>query len=190
MLEEYTRFLYSSTSASAGLTGLLFVALSVVNRDESHEVRRERRTLLAASAFLLLVDVFFVSLFSSLGGSKTFATANLVMALVGLLGTSRLLPRAKRAGNYARGFEKRTLNLVFTAVTLTSYGAQFALALALLADARSAGFVRALVFLLVVFLVNALGRAWEVAGIVHRLPQSAVASKVGDAARRGPGDLA
>jgi hypothetical protein len=177
MLSEYTRFLYSSTSASAGLTGLLFVALSVVNRDESHEVRRERRTLLAASAFLLLVDVFFVSLFSSLGGSKTFATVSLCMAVVGLLGTSRLLPRAKRAGTYARGFEKRTLNLAFTALSLTSYFAQFALAIALWADSRNKGLVRALIFLLAVFFVNALGRAWEVAGIVHRSPQTDLTSE-------------
>lgn len=93
MLDQYTRFLTSSTSAAAGFTGLLFVALSVVNRDESHEITRERRTLLAASAFLLLANIFFVSLLSSLGGSKTFATTSLVMAAVGLLGTSRLLPR-------------------------------------------------------------------------------------------------
>ena len=168
MLNEYTRFLYSCTSVSAGFTGLLFVALSIVNRDESHEVRRERRTLLAASAFLLLVDVLFVSLFSSLGGSKTFATVSLGMAVLGLLATSRLLPRAKRAGNYARGFEKRTLNLAFTAVTLASYSAQFGLAVALLADPRNASLVRALIFLLAALIVNALGRAWEVAGIVHR----------------------
>lgn len=106
MLNQYTRFLTSGTSAAAGFSGLLFVALSVVNRDESHEVTRERRTLLAASAFLLLANIFFVSLLSSLGGSKTFATTSLVMASVGLLGTSRLLPRAKRAGNYAEGNEK------------------------------------------------------------------------------------
>lgn len=177
MLGEYTRFLYSSTSASAGFTGLLFVALSVANRDESHDVRRERRTLLAASAFLLLVDVFFVSLLSSLGGSGTFATANVVMAAVGLLGTSQLLPRARRAGNYARGFEKRTLNLVFTAVTLASYVGQFALALALLVEPHNSGLVRALIFLLVVFFVNALGRAWEVAGIARRLPQGDLGSE-------------
>jgi uncharacterized membrane protein len=177
MLEEYTRFLYSTTSASAGFAGLMFVALSIVNRDEAHDVRRERRTLLAASAFLLLVDVFFVSLFSSLGGSKTFATVSLVMALAGLLGTTRLLPKAKRTGNYARGFEKRTLNLVFTVATVVSYFAQFGLAIALLADSRSPSLVRALIFLLAALLVNALGRAWEVAGIVHRLAQKDLGSE-------------
>ncbi|HET8894966.1 MAG TPA: hypothetical protein VFM96_12805 [Gaiellaceae bacterium] len=45
------------------------------------------------------------------------------MAAVGLFGTSRLLPRAIRAGNYARGFEKRNLNLAFTIVTVINYSA-------------------------------------------------------------------
>jgi hypothetical protein len=172
MLVQYTRFLTSSTPTAAGFAGLLFVVLSFVNRDESRPVMRERRTLLAASAFLLLANVFFVSLLSSLGGAKTFATACLVMAVVGLIGTSRLLPRAVRAGNYARGFEKRRLNLCFTAVTLCSYSAQLALAIALPIDSGSIGLTRALIFLLVAFFVNALGRAWEVAGIGHRLPET------------------
>ena len=131
---------------------------------------RERRTLLAASAFLLLVNVFFVSLLSSLGGSRTFATACLVMAAVGLLGTSRLLPRARRAGNYAHGNPKRRLNLAFSTVTVTSYTAQLVLAIALLTDSRSDDLTRALIFILVAFFVNALGRAWEVAGITSRIP--------------------
>ncbi|HET8894965.1 MAG TPA: hypothetical protein VFM96_12800 [Gaiellaceae bacterium] len=40
----------------------------------------------------------------------------------------------------------------------------------LLSDPRSTGLIRALIFLLAVFFVNALGRAWEVAGIGHRVP--------------------
>jgi hypothetical protein len=61
MLDEYVRFYAASKATSAGFAGLLLVALSVVNTDESQPVTRERRTVLAAGAFLALADIFFVS---------------------------------------------------------------------------------------------------------------------------------
>ncbi len=86
MLDEYVRFYAAATTTSAGFAGLLLVALSVVNRDESQHLTRERRTVLAAGSFLALADIFFVSLVSSLGGTRVLATTSLVMALAGLLG--------------------------------------------------------------------------------------------------------
>jgi hypothetical protein len=171
MLDQYARFFAAGATTSAGFSGLLFVALSVVNRDESQHATRERRTVLAASSFLALVDIFFVSIVSSLGGPVTFATANAVMAVVGLLGTSRLMPRARRAGNFARGFTKRRLNLLFATVAAGGYSTQLALAIALLGDSNNRSLTRALVFMLVALFVSALGRAWEVAGIGHRAPR-------------------
>jgi hypothetical protein len=165
MLDQYGHFLDVSATASAGFTGLLLVALSIVNSDEAQYGLRERRMVLAGSAFLALVDIFFVSLVSSLGSVVTLATASLVMAVVGLLGTSRLMPRAKRAGNFARDFPKRKLNLMFATVAVTLYSVQVALAIALLGDSHSTALTRALVFLLVTLFASALGRGWEVAGI-------------------------
>jgi hypothetical protein len=170
MLDRYIGFFSASTTASAGLAGLLFVALSVVNRDEFQHQTRERRMVLAGSAFLALVDIFFVSLVSSLGGVTMFASANLVMAVVGLGATSILMPRARRAGNFARGFPKRKLNFVFATVSAGGYTVQLALAVALLVDSTSAGLVRSLVFLIVALFGSALGRAWEVGGIGHPSP--------------------
>ena len=170
MLDQYAHFLDVSATASAGFTGLLLVALSIVNSDESQHGLRERRMVLAGSAFLALVDIFFVSLLSSLGGAVMLAAASLVMAAIGLLGTSRLMPRAKRAGNFARDFPKRKLNLMFATVAVTLYSAQFILAIALLSDARSTALTRALIFVLVTLFASALGRGWEVAGIGQRSP--------------------
>src|SRR6266581_4045023 len=102
MLDEYVRFFAASTGTSAGLAGFVFVALSVVNTDEAQHVTRERRVVIAAGALLALADIFFVSLVSSLGGTRVLATTSMVMALVGLLGTSRLLATAIRAGNLER----------------------------------------------------------------------------------------
>ena len=174
MLDHYVRFFTVSTSVSAGFIGLLFVALAVVNRDEQELRTHERRTVLAASAFLALVDIFFVSIASSLGGSVLFATTNLVMAMVGLAGTSRLFLRGKRAGNFARGIPQRYLNIAFVGVAAGVFGAQLGLAVALLFDTHSTGLVRALVFVLVALFASALARAWEVAGIGRRSPHEAL----------------
>jgi len=171
MLDQYARFFAASTSASAGFTGLLFVAFLFAIRDDSPHATTEGRAVLAGSAFLALVDIFFVCLVSSFGSPVVFATANVVMAGIGLLGTRRLLQRAKRAGVIAPGFPKRKLHLVFAAVAFTLYLVQLVLGIALLADSQSSGLARALVFMIVALFVSALGRAWELVGIRHRSPR-------------------
>jgi hypothetical protein len=171
MLDEYVRFYGLSTTASAGFAGLLLVALSVVNKDESHPLMSERRTILAASSFLALADIFFVSLVSSLGGTRVFATTSLVMALVGLLGTSRLRLRGVRAGTFAHDFPKRNSNLAFVAVAVSIFSIQLLLAVALLVDSESARLTRTMAFVIVALFVSALSRAWVVAGIGHRSPR-------------------
>ena len=171
MLDEYVRFYSLSATASAGFAGLLLVALSVVNKDESQHLMRERRTILAASSFLALADIFFVSLVSSLGGTRVFATTCLVMALAGLLGTSRLRRRGIRAGTFARDFPRRHSNLVFVAVAVSIFSIQLILAVALLVNSESARLTRAMAFVIVALFVSALSRAWVVAGIGHRLPR-------------------
>ena len=127
--------------------------------------------MLAGTAFFALIDIFFVSLTSSLGGVRLFATASLVMAGIGLLATSHFMPRARRAGNFVRGFPKRRINLAFACISAAGYSTQLILAAALLSDPQSPGLTRALVFMLVALFGSALARAWEVAGIGHRAPR-------------------
>ena len=165
---KYENFFLASSGASAAFLGLLFVALSVVNRDDADTRTRERRTVLAGSAFLALVDAFFVSIVALTGGAVVFGLSNLAMAVIGLLATSRLMPRARRAGNFARDFPTRNLNIVFAAVSAGGYSIQLGLAIALLADAESSALQRALVLVIVGLYGSALGRAWEVTGIRAR----------------------
>jgi len=170
---HYERFFVASAGASAAILGLLVVAVSVVNADDANAKTRERRTVLAGSAFLALVDVFFVSIVALTGGAAVFGTSNLVMAMVGLLATSRLIARAKRAGNFSRGFPTRRLNIVFAVVSVGGYSIQLGLAIALLADTQSSALQRALVLVMVGLFGSAIGRAWEVTGIPLRLgPES------------------
>jgi hypothetical protein len=165
---HYESFFVASAGASAAILGLLVVAVSVVNADDENPTTRELRTVLAGSAFVVLVDIFFVSIVALTGGSVVLGLASIVMAIVGLLATGRLIPRAKLAGNFAPGSRSRTLNLVFASSSVGGYSVQLALAVALLANTNSAALQRALVLVLVVFYASALGRAWEVTGITRR----------------------
>ncbi len=173
LLGHYEMFFAASAGASAAILGLLVVAVSVVNADDEGAKTRERRTVLAGSAFLALVDAFFVSTLALTGGAVVFGVASLVMALVGLLVTSRLIRRARRAGNFSRGFPTRGQNIVFAGISAGGYSIQLGLAIALLADAESAALQRALVLVIVGLFASALARAWEVTGIPRRrLPES------------------
>jgi hypothetical protein len=165
---HYQNFFIASAGASAAILGLLVVAVSVVNADDSDSTTRERRTGLAGSAFVALVDVFFVSLVALTGGSVAFALSSLAMATVGLLSTRRMIPRARRAGNFSRGFQTRKLNIAFASISAGGYAAQLGLAVALLANAPSAALQHALVLVIVALYGSALGRAWEVTGITRR----------------------
>jgi hypothetical protein len=165
---HYESFFSASAGASAAILGLLVVAVSVVNADDANPTTRELRTVLAGSAFVVLVDIFFVSILALTGGSIVLGLASIAMATIGLLVTRQLIPRAKRAGNFSRGSRTRTLNLAFASISVMGYSVQFGLAVALLANTQSAALQRALVLVIVVFYGSALGRAWEVTGITRR----------------------
>ena len=168
MVGHYESFFIASAGASAAILGLLVVAVSVVNADDAELTTRELRTVLAGSAFVALVDIFFVSIVALTGGSVTLGLSSVVMAAVGLLATGRLIPRANRAGNFSRGFRKRELNIAFASISAGGYSVQLGLAAALLADAENAALQHALVLVIVVLYCSAIGRAWEVTGITRR----------------------
>jgi len=121
---QYEDFFVASAGASAAILGLLAVAVSVVNADDSNPTTRENRTVLAGSAFVGLVDIFIVSIVALTGGSVDLALSSLAMAAVGLFATRRLVPRAKRAGNFSRGFRTRKLNIAFASVSAGGYAVQ------------------------------------------------------------------
>jgi hypothetical protein len=165
---HYESFFTASAGASAAILGLLVVALSVVNADDADPTTRELRTVLAGSAFVVLVDIFFVSIVALTVGPVLLGLSSVAMAAIGLLATRRLIPRARRAGNFAPSSRSRTLNLAFASMSVVGYSAQLGLAVALLADTHSAALQRALVLVIVAFYGSALGRAWEVTGITRR----------------------
>jgi hypothetical protein len=146
----------------------LVVAVSIVNADDANPTTRELRTVLAGSAFLALVDTFLVSIVALTGGPIVFGLSSLALAAVGLLATRQLIPRAKRAGNFARNARARELNIAFASISVGAYSVQLGLAVALLANTQSAALQRALVLVIVALYCSALGRAWVVTGISRR----------------------
>jgi hypothetical protein len=109
-----------------------------------------------------------VSIVALTGGSVIFGLSSLAMATVGLLATRRLIPRAKRAGNFSRGLRARKLNIAFASISAGGYSVQLGFAVALLANTQSAALQRALVLVIVALYCSALGRAWVVTGITRR----------------------
>jgi len=109
-----------------------------------------------------------VSIVALTGGSVVFGLASLAMGTVGLVATRRLIPRAKRAGNFSRGFRARNVNIAFAAISVGGYSVQLVLAVALLTNTQSAALERALVLVIVVLYCSALGRTWVVTGINRR----------------------
>jgi hypothetical protein len=90
------------------------------------------------------------------------------MATVGLLSTRQMIPRARRAGHFSRGFPTRKLNIAFASISAGGYAVQLGLAVALLANTQNAPLQHALVLVIVALYCSALGRAWEVTGITRR----------------------
>jgi len=166
---HYESFFIASAGASAAILGLLVVAVSVVNADDADPTTRELRTVLAGSAFVVLVDIFFVSIVTLTGGAVVFGLSSIAMAIVGLMATRSLIPRARRAGNFSPSFRNRRLNLAFASISVVGYSVQLGLGVALAVNADSAALQRALVLVIVVLYGSALGRAWEVTGITRRV---------------------
>ena len=166
---HYENFFITSAGASAALLGLLVVAVSVVNADDANPTTRELRTVLAGSAFVALVDIFLVSIVALTGGSVVLGLSSLAMGIVGLLATRRLIPRAKKAGNFSRSSQTRNLNIAFASISTACYSVQLGLAVALLANTRNAALQHALVLVIVALYCSALGRAWVVTGITRRV---------------------
>jgi hypothetical protein len=168
VVSHYQSFFSASAGASAAILGLLVVAVSVVNADDADPTTRELRTVLAGSAFVVLVDIFFVSIVALTGGAVVFGLSSIAMATVGLLATRLLIPRAKRAGNFTSSSRNRKLNIAFASISVLGNSVQLGLAITLIANTQSAALQRALVLVIVAFYGSALGRAWEVTGITRR----------------------
>jgi hypothetical protein len=141
---------------------LLFVALAVVNLEKLDVRTTARIRALAGSAFALLVDAFFTAIIGLTVGITGFAIANIVMAGVGLLVTSQLLPASVRAGNFGRGAPGRYRNIGLPLASITVYLLQIGVGTAVSLLPANSVLARVLVLLALGLYAGALARAWEI----------------------------
>jgi hypothetical protein len=146
--------------ASAALVGLLFVAVSIKpERITAHGAPPEPQAV-AASAYIALVNAFFISLGGSIPGLNIGDVA-LVASLVSLAETLNMGRRLWRGWPRPLRLMRR-LALVMLSVVI--YGLQLRYALQLLDTPRQVGALYGLVFLLFAAYAIGLGRSWELLG--------------------------
>jgi hypothetical protein len=162
VLDHFANFFIASVGASAAFIGLLFVAITVVNLERVDTRTKARISALAGSAFTLLVDAFFVAIMGLTVGVTVFAVSNVIMAAIGLIVTSQLLPPVIRAGNFAREAPHRYRNIALPVASITVYLLQIGFGIVVSLLPSNTGLVRVLVLLALGLYASALARAWEI----------------------------
>ena len=165
MPEEFDTFFATSAGASAGLIGLLFVAVSRAEPGSvfGSEAQADRNAA-AVGAFTGLANAFFISLGALIPGASIGGIVLVVgaVALLGTLGLGRDLWRRRfEGGRVGRG-------ALLALGGFVVYGLQLWYALSLSRAPSDKDYLSALAFLLLGSYVVGLGRAWELLGAPQR----------------------
>jgi hypothetical protein len=155
------RDLFAAIAASAAtLTGLLFVAVSVVPRRGGASGLHVIQQVRAAAALMAFSNALAVSLFSLVPGTNAGYPA-VVLGIIGIMFTaagmrsilsSRSTPRQKL----------RQLELII--VLLLIFGTELASGIAVIADPRDSTPLHAISYALAASLFVGIARAWELVG--------------------------
>ena len=155
----YENFLVASTQASAALTGLLFVAVSIAPHRVFGEQAESGRQAQALSAFTALVNVFFISFVGLIPKTQIGGVAVILgtFAAIQTLSLLRLLPSWRRQRTMIRG-------LVLFLGSGALYGYEIVIGLHLLSRPSDTGPLTSLFELLLAAYAVGLIRAWQVLG--------------------------
>jgi hypothetical protein len=159
---SYASYFVASASASAALIGLLFVAVAVApERIVGRTATAERRAR-AGSAFMALLDAFFVSLVALIPQTNIGYVA-LILGLIALINTLSLGRHVWEEPRGGAGV-RRVQQLWLLVGSLVIFGLEVWYAVPLLRQPRDAGAVAALAYLLLATYSVGVGRAWELLG--------------------------
>lgn len=168
---SYHAFFSGSVSASGALIGLLFVAISVAPHKLSGEEASTSFQVKAGLAFSVLINALVLSLYALLPG-QNLAIAGLVLAITGLSSTTGLAiivlrERLELTQTIYVGVRVLALVAIFVVQLIES--------LALESRPHSTGPVSLDCTLVVVCLLVAIDRAWELlGGLDSSLPKLAM----------------
>ena len=149
---DYTNFFIASTGASAAFIGLLFVAITVNTNDESSQ---QRRMIYAGSAFISLVDAFFISLVG-LSDIRSLPILSLVLSVAALLSYYRFTKKSPWGS---------TTDVIYSVLVILLYLTQFVAGVVYIKQPANPNIVQWLVPIVIGLYVGALRRAWEITGV-------------------------
>jgi hypothetical protein len=147
---EFTDYFAAASAAAGVLIGLLFVAVSLRPEAVGGGAAPPRVRAVAASAFIALVNSFFVSLIALIPGTSLGYTAA-AMALLSVYHTLRL----------HLGLTRRTAALRQLILALAAYVGQLVVGVALAIRPHDDGLVYDVAYLLIASFAVALVRAWS-----------------------------
>jgi len=157
---DYRELLGAVAECAAALSGLLFVAVTVVGRQRPAGRPAVVGQVRAAASIVAFTNALTVALFGLVPGNNAGYPA-IVMAVIGMLFTAAGA-RSVFVGPMARRLVARQLALL--AFLLVTFTAELVGGADLLANPRSAGAAELVSNLLIVLLVIGLARAWELVG--------------------------
>jgi hypothetical protein len=163
LTESYREVLTAVATCAAGLTGLLFVAISVAPREgdgrrrQPHVIQQVR----AASALVAFINALSVSLFGLVPGSSA-GQAALALASIGILFTGASVRSIVTSRDVPARLAWRQAGLV--AVLLAAFGAEFGCGIGLITNRTSVFGPGLLCDVLIAMLLIGIARAWELVG--------------------------
>jgi hypothetical protein len=158
---SYRDLLVAVASSAGALTGLLFVAMSVVTpRREAARGPRIIQQVRAAAAMLSFSNALAVSLFGLVPGTNLGYPA-VVLGIIGLLFTAASA-RSIRFSTSTRRQERQQLDLM--ALLVAIFGTELGAGIALAASPGASAAADAIGYALVASLIVGISRAWEFVG--------------------------
>jgi hypothetical protein len=159
--ESYREVLVAIATCAAGLTGLLFVAISVAPREgrtrQPHIIQQVR----AASALVAFINALSVSLFGLVPGSSA-GQAALALALIGILFTAASVRSVLASPDVTPKQRWRQAGLIAT--LLAAFGAELGCGIGLISNNTGTFGPGLLCDVLIAMLLIGIARAWELVG--------------------------
>jgi hypothetical protein len=161
LTESYRELFTAVATCAAGLTGLLFVAISVTPREGRTRQPAVIQHVRAASALVAFVNVLAVSLFGLVPGNNA-GKAAFVLAAVGILFTAASVRSIVTSSEVSWSQAWRQAGLI--ALLLAAFGAELGCGIGLMANRTSVFGPGLLSNILVALLLIGIARAWELVG--------------------------
>jgi hypothetical protein len=155
------RDLFAAIAASAGtLTGLLFVAVSVVPRRDGVTSLHVIQQVRAAAAFLAFTNALAISLYGLVPGTNVGYPAA-VLGIIGIFFTAAGI-RSILSSRSTRQQQNQQFELII--LLLLIFGIELASGIAVIADSHRSTPVQVISYAVVSSLFVGIARAWELVG--------------------------